>query len=95
MFGMVVAYGIKMLSQVKLEQQGNLLIVACSVGMGLGVTVVPEMFAGLPQGIRILTESGIVAGSFTAILLNILFHIVPNFSSNQQPKVEVKEQQAS
>ncbi|WP_077624304.1 nucleobase:cation symporter-2 family protein [Sediminibacillus massiliensis] len=84
MFGMVVAYGIKMLSRVDFEQQGNLLIIACSVGMGLGVTVVPEIFAQLPESIRILTESGIVAGSFTAILLNILFNVIPESQSTKQ-----------
>ncbi|SDJ99367.1 nucleobase:cation symporter-2 family protein [Sediminibacillus albus] len=77
MFGMVIAYGIKMLSQVDFENQGNLLTVACAVGMGLGVTAVPEIFANLPESIRILTDSGIVAGSMTAIVLNILFNMVP------------------
>ena len=35
MFGMVMAYGIKMLSSVDFGKQENLLIVACSVGIGL------------------------------------------------------------
>ncbi|MFE8695735.1 nucleobase:cation symporter-2 family protein [Cytobacillus sp. FJAT-53684] len=74
MFGMVVASGIKMLSHVEFASQENLLIIACSVGMGLGVSVVPGLFSQLPENIRILTENGIVAGSFTAILLNILFN---------------------
>ncbi|MGG5832783.1 solute carrier family 23 protein, partial [Bacillus pumilus] len=34
MFGMVIAYGIKMLSRVDFAKQENLLIVACSVGIG-------------------------------------------------------------
>ncbi|WP_226037904.1 nucleobase:cation symporter-2 family protein [Aquibacillus saliphilus] len=97
MFGMVVAYGIKMLSQVNFEVEGNLLIVACAVGMGLGVTVVPEIFANLPESIRILTESGIVAGSLTAIILNILFHVIPNPKSKQkqQNQTKVTHQKAS
>ncbi|WP_050615372.1 nucleobase:cation symporter-2 family protein [Bacillus testis] len=74
MFGMVVASGIKMLSQVNFASQENLLIIACSVGMGLGVTVVPDLFAQLPENIKILTNNGIVAGSLTAIFLNIIFH---------------------
>lgn len=94
LFGMVVAYGIKMLSQVNFEQQGNLLTVACAIGMGLGVTVVPEIFAQLPQTLRILTESGIVAGSLTAIALNIFFNIIPTFQS-QEKKVSVRKEQAS
>lgn len=74
MFGMVVASGIKMLSEVDFSNQGNLLIIACSVGLGLGVTVEPDLFAKLPQGVQILTDNGIVAGSLTAIVLNLVFN---------------------
>lgn len=74
MFGMVVAQGMKMLGRVDMNAQENLLIIACSVGLGLGVTVVPDLFAGLPSGIQILTGNGIVAGSLTAIVLNIVFN---------------------
>jgi xanthine permease len=77
MFGMVIAYGIKMLSKVELNSQENLLIVACAVGMGLGVTAVPGLFANLPEGVQILTSNGIVTGSLTAIILNIVFNMVP------------------
>ncbi|MBA4536140.1 purine permease [Bacillus aquiflavi] len=75
MFGMVIASGIKMLSHVDFSSQENLLIIACSVGMGLGVTVVPDLFASMPASVQILTENGIVAGSLTAIFLNIIFNI--------------------
>ncbi|MGD6962565.1 nucleobase:cation symporter-2 family protein [Fictibacillus phosphorivorans] len=74
MFGMVFASGIKMLSEVNLAKQENLLIIACSVGMGLGVTVEPELFKSLPESIQILTENGIVAGSLMAVTLNLLFN---------------------
>lgn len=75
MFGMVVSSGIKLLGTVDLNRQENMLIVACSIGVGLGVTVAPELFSDLPAGIQILTSNGIVAGSFTAILLNGLFNM--------------------
>ncbi|MEM1501987.1 nucleobase:cation symporter-2 family protein [Domibacillus sp. 8LH] len=74
MFGMVVAQGVKMLGRVDMNAQENLLIIACSVGLGLGVTVVPDLFKGLPGGLQILTGNGIVAGSMTAIILNIVFN---------------------
>jgi xanthine permease len=77
MFGMVVAYGIKMLSRVEFSSQENLLIIACSVGMGLGVTAVPELFSQMPSSVRILTDNGIVAGSLSAIFLNIVFNMKP------------------
>lgn len=89
MFGMVMAYGIKMLSSVDFGKQENLLIVACSVGIGLGVTVVPTLFSQLPESIRILTDNGIVLGSASAVLLNIVFNMVP------QRKVKVKEEPVS
>ena len=87
MFGMVMAYGIKMLSSVDFGKQENLLIVACSVGIGLGVTVVPTLFSQLPENIRILTDNGIVLGSASAVLLNIIFNMVP------ERKMKVKEEQ--
>lgn len=92
MFGMVIASGIKMLSKIDFSSQENLLIVACSVGMGLGVTTVPSIFANLPESIHILTSNGIVIGSVTAIVLNIIFHIVP---SRKTVAAVVDGQQAS
>ncbi|WP_054956169.1 nucleobase:cation symporter-2 family protein [Paenibacillus dakarensis] len=75
LFGMVVSSGIRMLGdQVDLNRHENLFIIACSVGMGLGVTTVPDLFAQLPSWIRILADNGIVAGSLTAIVLNLLFN---------------------
>jgi xanthine permease len=76
MFGMVIAYGIKMLSKVEFASQENLLIIACSVGMGLGVTAVPDLFSQMPESVKILTNNGIVAGSLTAIFLNIVFNVL-------------------
>ncbi|AZB43284.1 purine permease [Bacillus sp. FJAT-42376] len=75
MFGMVIAYGIKMLSRVDFSSQENLLIIACSVGIGMGVTAVPDMFNKLPEMFKILTGNGIVAGSLAAILLNLLLNV--------------------
>ncbi|WP_077357358.1 nucleobase:cation symporter-2 family protein [Virgibacillus halodenitrificans] len=77
MFGMVVSQGIKMLSSVIANSPENSMIIACSVGMGLGVTVVPELFSHFPNSVQILTSNGIVAGSVTAITLNILFNMKP------------------
>ncbi|WP_428908884.1 nucleobase:cation symporter-2 family protein [Niallia sp. Krafla_26] len=75
MFGMVLANGIKLLSKVDFTSQANLLIIACSIGMGIGVTTVPEMFAQLPSSISILTQNGIIAGSLTAIILNFILTV--------------------
>ncbi|WP_077619823.1 nucleobase:cation symporter-2 family protein [Bacillus sinesaloumensis] len=73
MFGMVISAGIKMLSKVDFSSQENQLIIACSVGMGLGITTVPSLFQNLPDGIQILSSNGIVIGSLTAIFMNLIF----------------------
>lgn len=78
MFGMVVSQGIKMLSKIISDSQENSMIIACAIGIGLGVTVVPELFAQFPSDLKILTSNGIVAGSVTAIVLNILFNMLPS-----------------
>lgn len=75
LFGLVLSSGIRMLGdQVDLNRHENLLIIACSVGMGLGVTVQPDIFDRLPAYLRILADNGIVAGSVTAIVMNLLFN---------------------
>lgn len=78
MFGMVISQGIKMLSNVINTSEENSFIVACSVGIGLGVTVAPDLFALLPKSLQIITSNGIVAGSITAITLNIVFNMLPS-----------------
>lgn len=54
------------------------MIIACSVGIGLGVTVAPELFADFPKSLQMFTSNGIVAGSLTAIILNIIFNMLPS-----------------
>ncbi|MDO7906649.1 nucleobase:cation symporter-2 family protein [Paenibacillus sp. JX-17] len=85
LFGMVVSSGIRMLGdQVDLNRYENLFIIACSVGMGLGVEVVPDLFAQIPEEARILLDNGIVAGSVTAIVMNLLFN---GWSASKQRSV--------
>ena len=55
------------------------MIVACSVGLRLGVSVVPELFANLHENFQMLTSNGIVAGSLTAISVShIMFNMMPS-----------------
>ncbi|WP_027416902.1 nucleobase:cation symporter-2 family protein [Aneurinibacillus terranovensis] len=93
MFGMVVASGIKMLGRIDFSNNENLLIIACSVALGLGVTVVPNFFAHLPSVLRIIFENGIVAGSVTAIILNIIFNVIGKAgkATNSEEKISVQK----
>lgn len=75
MFGMVAAAGVRMLSQVDFERSHNLFVIAVSLGLGLGVSVVPQITAALPGSIRWICSDGIVLGSLTALGLNALGEI--------------------
>lgn len=75
MFGMVISAGIRMLGHVDFNDSHNLLIIACSLTLGLGVTVVPDLFKNVPDLVRLLFSSGIVTGATTAVLLNIIFNM--------------------
>lgn len=74
MFGMVAVTGIRILSEVDFLDNGNMLVVACSLAMGLSTKVSPNLYAKLPYLLKFILEDGIVAGSITAILLNLLFN---------------------
>jgi len=74
MFGMVAVQGMRMLSKVNFEDDKNLLIVALSIGLGLGFNSLPTLFQHLPQTVQMFTGNGIVMSSITAIILYLLFH---------------------
>lgn len=84
MFGMVAVAGMRMLAKVDFSDDRNLLIVALSIGFGLGFTIMPGLFTRLPETVQMFTQNGIVMSSFTAVLLNVLFHR-SNLSSESQP----------
>ncbi|WP_332647656.1 nucleobase:cation symporter-2 family protein [Lysinibacillus sp. 54212] len=76
MFGLVITQGMTMLAPEITKSMENSLIVACAVGLGVGVSVVPSVFAKLPDSLSLLFSNGIVTGSVTAIVLNILFNMI-------------------
>lgn len=74
MFGTLISLGIKMLKTVNFEDVNNLLIIACSIGLGMGITVTPGLFAAAPPIIRNIFDNGIVSGSLVAIVLNLFLN---------------------
>ncbi|KGI84573.1 xanthine permease [Exiguobacterium mexicanum] len=79
MFGTVAASGIRILSQVDFAKNENLITIALSIGVGLGITANPAIVANMPEAVQLFTDSAIVAGSFTALLLNGFFRLVDRF----------------
>ena len=70
MFGTVAVAGIKILTEAGLHRR-NVLIVAISLGLGLGVAAVPEVLTQMPDALKNIFGSPITIGAFSAILLNI------------------------
>ena len=71
MFGAVAASGINILSGVNLDRRA-LLIIAISLGLGLGVAQVPDILAHMPELFRNIFSSGVATGGIAALLLNII-----------------------
>ncbi len=76
MFGTVAAFGIRTLSNIKLTER-NLLIIAISMGLGLGVTFRPDVIHNLPEAIRMIFSSGISTGTIVALILNAVLKESP------------------
>jgi xanthine permease XanP len=71
MFGTVAAAGIRILSTVELNRR-NMLIMAVSFGLGLGVAMVPEVMKEMPKTIQNIFGSAVTTGGLSAIVLNLL-----------------------
>jgi NCS2 family nucleobase:cation symporter-2 len=71
MFGMVVAAGISMLSDVHWNRR-NMVIFAIALSIGLGLQLEPKAVQYLPDTLRILMTSGLLPAAFIAIVLNLV-----------------------
>lgn len=74
MFGSVAVSGFKILSKVDYTKQGNLMIIAVSMAVGLGFKFCPDALVNIPEQIRMFLEDGIVTTSILAVILNIVFN---------------------
>lgn len=71
MFGMVVAAGISMLSDVDWNRR-NMVIFAISLSLGLGLQLEPGALQYLPGTLKVLATSGILPAAVIAIVLNLV-----------------------
>ena len=71
MFGMVVAAGISMLSDVTWNRR-NMVIFAIALSIGLGLQLDPMAVQYLPDTLRILMTSGLLPAAVIAIVLNLI-----------------------
>ena len=74
MFGMVGVQGVQILHKVDFTKNSNLLTASVSIGLGLGITMYPQLFQHMPTEVQIILGNGIVVTSISAVLLNLLFN---------------------
>ena len=74
MFGMVVAAGISMLSDVNWNRR-NMVIFAIALSVGLGLQLDPKAVQYLPDTLRILMTSGLLPAALIAIVLNLVLPV--------------------
>ena len=72
MFGMIAAVGVGILAD-GLKSHRDLLLIAASLGLSTAVNFAPPaLLQSVPDSLHILAADGIVVGTVTAVLLNVL-----------------------
>ncbi|MCG8635781.1 MAG: purine permease [Desulfobacterales bacterium] len=82
MFGTVAASGIRIIASSIIDRRG-VLIMAISLGLGLGVAFRPEILGIFPELVQQIFGSAITTGGLTAIFLNI---VLPEELREQAPE---------
>ena len=71
MFGLVAVSGLKIIASAGFTER-NLFILAISLGLGLGVSIVPEVVGKLPELLQGVLSSGMAVGALTATTLHLV-----------------------
>lgn len=71
MFGMVAAAGLNVLSEVNMNRR-NMVIIAISLAVGLGLNLVPTAVQYLPGVVKTLMTSAVAPTALCAIVLNLV-----------------------
>ncbi|MEM9025414.1 MAG: nucleobase:cation symporter-2 family protein [Verrucomicrobiota bacterium] len=71
LFGLIFAAGVRILHSIQMEHR-EIVILAFSVAMGVGVQTQPDVLNTLPETLKTLFSSSVSTGGITALILNIL-----------------------
>jgi len=72
MFGLITAAGIKLIAQSEMNQR-NLLILALSLSFGIGMSLLPQFVAHIPDfgiSLKLLLTTGLIPAGLLAFILN-------------------------
>ena len=70
LFGSIAAAGIRILANQPFDRK-RIFVISVSLGLGLGVTLVPDALRGLPEAVRNILGSGVTIAGLSAILLTL------------------------
>jgi NCS2 family nucleobase:cation symporter-2 len=73
MFAMIFSSGAAIFHRGVSPSRRSLVILAVSMGLGLGVELRPDVLQEFSQGVRTFFGSGLITGGLTALALNLLF----------------------
>lgn len=88
MVGMVAASGMRLLFLNIEMNRRNMVIIATSLGLGLGIATVPDAIQGLPEGAQTIVGEPVILTGMTALVLNT---VVPGESSPLFDVVETSQ----
>lgn len=71
MFGMIASAGLKIIKECELEQR-NMLIIAVSLSLGIGLPAVEAISETMPGQMGLLLKSGLVPAALAALLLDAI-----------------------
>ncbi len=89
MFGSVVAAGIRIMTQAPLGRR-EMLIIAISLGIGLGIEAVPEVLKQFPQVVGNIFGHAVTSGGIVAMLLNFLMPMEKTTATVIEPVKSIK-----
>ena len=81
MFGTVAAAGIKILATEEIDRR-KMIIIAVSLGLGLGVALVPDVFSKRPDLVQSIFSSPAATAGLAAMLLSV---ILPELHDLEEP----------
>ena len=71
MFATIAVAGIKILASEPIDRRKSL-IIATSLGMGVGVLMVPDAIQALPEGLKNILSSPVTTAGFIAIIMSLV-----------------------
>lgn len=87
MAGMVAASGIRLVEQNARFNRRNMVVIAVSIGLGLGIATRPEAASGLPPALETFVSQPVILTALSALVLNAIApgEASPLFDTDEPP----------